>query len=68
VLHVTVSPVKRMENCGFMFKLLCMREVMVHKPVLSVGGPTCDSLCVASRGFKSQLGKQFCDSHIFSNF
>jgi hypothetical protein len=41
---------------------------MVHKPVLSVGGPTCVSLCVASRGFKSQLGKQFCDSDIFTNF
>jgi len=52
-----------------MFKLLCMREVIVHKPVLSVGGgPTCVSLCVASRGFKSQLGKQFCDSDIFINF
>lgn len=68
MLYVTVSHVKRMKNCGFMFKLLCMREVMVHKPVLSVGGPTCVSLYVASRGFKSQLGKQFCDSDIFSNF
>lgn len=68
MLYVTVSPVKRVKNCGFMFKLLCMREVMLHKPVLSVGGPTYVSLCVASRGFKSQLGKQFRDSDIFSNF
>jgi hypothetical protein len=68
VLYVTVSPVKRMKICGFMFKLLCMREVMVHKPLLSVGGPTCVNLCVASRGFKSQLGRQFYDSDIFSNF
>ena len=58
-----------MKSCGIMFKLLCMREVIVHKPVLSVGGgPTCVSLCVASRGFKSQLGKQFCDSDTFINF
>jgi hypothetical protein len=67
VSYVTVSPVKRMKNCGFMLKLQCMREVTVHKPLLSVGGPTCVSLCMATRGFKSQLGKQFCDSDLFSN-